>query len=268
MKIRALLVVAVALVGCGGSTGPVAVTESLAPSATGSPDGASESPDATESPVAEVTSNPITESGIRYTCGQTPFDPDVLDVPGSEETGDDPPAAALRELLESGGGEAIYLPPTGWTVVGGTPGLVEFVAPRGTDAYAFVLVESEGASWRVTGWGGCHPTAVLDGVSLATWTYAEDEFRPAPDTTTFDAGVTERACTGGQAMGDRLLPPDIFYGEAEITIIFAARPLKGGHRCPGNPSSRVTVTLREPLGDRVLRDGAFFPASDPAVIED
>jgi hypothetical protein len=69
-------------------------------------------------------------------------------------------------------------------------------------------------------------------------------------------------------MGDRLLEPDIDYGDKEITIVFAARPLPGGHDCPGNPSSRVTIELREPLGNRVLRDGAFFPANDPALIPD
>ena len=263
MKSVVLLLFAAALVACDASAG------------SGQPSGGPASEaietavvEATKSPGSEATGGPPPDLGLQYVCGQVPFDPDVLAQPGAAETGSDPAEVALREHLASGGEEAIALPSTGWLAVGGSRRLVEFVAPRGIDGFAFVLAEVDGERWRVTGWGGCRPTAVLAGVSLATWNYVPDEPEPAPTTTTFDAVVTERACTGGRPMGERLLPPNISYGETVITIIFAAHPLAGGHDCQGNPSSRVTVQLLEPLGDRVLRDGAFFPANDPAVIPD
>ena len=250
------------LVGCGGSGG------SAGPSRVSSEPIGSAAVAAPESPASEAPDGSLSDPGLQYVCGQVPFDPDVLAESGAAETGSDPAEVALREHLASGGEEAIALPSTGWLAVGGSQRLVEFVAPRGIDGFAFVLAEQDGETWGVTGWGGCRPTAVLAGASLATWNYAPDEPEPGPGTTTFAAVVTERACTGGRPMGERLLPPDISYGETVITIIFAARPLTGGHDCPGNPSSRVTVQLLEPLGDRVLRDGAFFPANDPAVIPD
>jgi hypothetical protein len=33
--------------------------------------------------------------------------------------------------------------------------------------------------------------------------------------------------------------------------------------CPGNPSASVAFDLQEPLGDRELLDGAFFPPAEP-----
>jgi hypothetical protein len=212
--------------------------------------------------------SPTAALGQRYACGQNPFDPAVLDQPGTAETGADPVAEVLRAHLRSEEGGPIALPISGWIVVRESPVLVELIAPRGDEEYAFVTVEQRDGRWQVGGWGGCRPMAVLEGLSLATWNYAPDEMEPLPDTTSFDAVITERACTGGQEMGDRLLPPMVAYGDTEITIIFAARLLPGGHDCQGNPSTRVTIFLQEPLGDRVLRDGAYFPSNDPAVIPD
>jgi hypothetical protein len=102
-------------------------------------------------------------------------------------------------------------------------------------------------------------------LSLATWTFPPDGARPGPESTSFEALVSERACTGGQEMGERLQAPLVAYGPTTVTILFGARPLPGAHECPGNPSTRVEVRLREPLGDRGLRDGAFYPPADPAA---
>ncbi len=203
-------------------------------------------------------------AGIRYTCGVVPFDPAVLDQPGGAERGADPVAAALRAFLGRGGVESDGLPDTGWIHVGGTPALAEFVARDEAADWDFVSVERRAGAWIVLGWGGCRPTAVLEALSLATWTFPPDAGQPGPQATSFEALVNERACTSGQEMGDRLQPPLIDYGPTEVTVLFGARPLLGGHDCPGNPSTRVEVELREPLGDRRLVDGAFFPPGDPA----
>jgi hypothetical protein len=64
-------------------------------------------------------------------------------------------------------------------------------------------------------------------------------------------GLTGRACTDGQPMGARLQPPAITYGHDAVLVVFAARPLEGDmFDCPGNPSTRAVVRLREPLGKR------------------
>ena len=262
-----LIVLTAALAACSGSARSESTTHDA--TATGAVATAQGSTAPEVTPIASGSSS----SGAleqRYACGQIPFDPVVLDEPGSAETAEGPVADALRAHLDSEEEGPIALPKSGWITVGESAVLVELIAPeQGADgAYGFVTVENRDGSWQVSGWGGCRPLAVMEGLSLATWNYAPDEMEPGPATTNFDAVVTERACTGGQEMGGRLLPPLITYGETEVTIIFAARPLPGGHDCPGNPASRVTVELREPLGDRVLRDAAFFPPSDPAVVRD
>lgn len=210
------------------------------------------------------SSESLAGEAIHYTCGAVPFDPAVLDQPGGAENGADPVATALREFLRRGGVESDDLPDTGWIHVGETPVLAEFVARDEAADWDYVSVEQQEGSWVVLGWGGCRPTAVLNDRSLATWTFPPDSDRPGPQATSFEALVTERACTGGQAMGNRLQRPLIAYEPTVVTVIFAARPLLGGHDCPGNPSTLVEVQLQEPLGDRRLVDGAFFPPGDPA----
>jgi hypothetical protein len=260
-RLAALLVLTVAAaVACAGPTGSGTPTGN--PTAT---DGGSRDPGAT---ATASSPSPAALLGVRYACGQVPFDPAVLDQSGMAEIDADPVAEVLRQVLATEQDVPGSLPMNGWIVVGESPVLVEFVARRVDGQYAFVTVEQRDGRWQAGGWGGCRPVAVLEGLSLATWNYAPDEAEPLPDTTTFDAVVNERACTGGQEMGERLQPPMITYGATEITIIVAARPLPGGHDCPGNPSTRVTVVLDEPLGERVLRDGAYYPSNDPAVIAD
>ena len=64
----------------------------------------------------------------------------------------------------------------------------------------------------------------------------------------------------------RLLPPSITDGAESISLVFAARPLEDDmFTCPGNPSTRVTVELREPLGDRRLLDAGLFPPRDASL---
>jgi hypothetical protein len=193
-----------------------------------------------------------------------PFDPVVLDGPGGAENGGDPVSTALREFLAGESVEVDGLPDTGWTLVGGTPVLAEFLARDPAGDWAYVGLEQRPGAWQVAGWGSCRPTAVVEGLSLASWTFPPDAAPLRPDSTSFEALVNERACTGGQEMGARLRPPEIVYGPTTITVLFAVTPLPGNHDCPGNPSTRVTVELREPLGDRTLVDGAFFPPGDPA----
>ncbi len=209
-----------------------------------------------------TTPDPGTQgAAARYTCGSLPFDPAILDHPGGAEFGADPPAVLLRAHLE--GPDADRLPRTGWTLVGSTPDHAEFVARNPAGAVSTVTLEKSGGFWAVGGWGDYEPMAFVDGRSIATWTFDPAVGPPAKGNRSFTALVTERACTGSQEMGDRLLPPAVAYGPTTISVVFSAVPLQGGHDCAGNPSTRVTVQLAEPVGDRVLRDAAFFPPADP-----
>jgi hypothetical protein len=209
----------------------------------------------------------------RYTCeGPDGFLPSVLDRPANAETEDHPSAAALRATLAEGGPDLEMLPESGYWLVSRSERVAEYVArsPISQDGeLAFAMIGNEAGVWRVTAWGGCHPRIVLEGLSPATWILDPDPAPPAADTTTFKALVTETACNDGQPMGARLQPPSITYGPDSVLVVFAAlaRAGDGIVTCPGNPSTRVVVELREPLGDRRLLDAGLFPPGDPVEPE-
>ncbi len=205
---------------------------------------------------------------IRYSCGGPPgFLPGLLDEPPTAELENHPSAAALRASIEEVGLDIDMLPLSGYWLIHRDDRSAEYMARRvGDPPFVHVGLQSDGGSWSISGWGDCRPRIVLDGLSQATWVLDPVAGLPGPEATSFTALVTETECTGGQAMGARLLPPSITYGEDAVLVVFAARPLDlGMATCPSNPPSRVEVELREPLGDRVLRDAGLFPPADPAV---
>ena len=95
---------------------------------------------------------------------------------------------------------------------------------------------------------------------------------PRPGVTSPDSTTTlihllavESTCTGGRAMGDRLLGPQVLETADRVRIVFAAIALVGAQDCPSNPPTAVTITLERPLGDRVMVDGLVIgPLSDLA----
>jgi hypothetical protein len=85
----------------------------------------------------------------------------------------------------------------------------------------------------------------------------------------FIALVTELACTGGQSSEGRVSEPDVQYNEDAVVVTFSVRSLvQGAAACPSNPATAIRVTLDEPLGDRMLLDGAHAPPLQPPVCPD
>lgn len=210
---------------------------------------------------------PLAET--RYACDGPPgFLPGLLDEPATAEREDHPSAAALREAIARGGPDLDLLPDGNYWLVSRERGVAHYLAQAPPDediAFVSAIVEDNGAGWKLAGWGQCQPQIVLDGLSLATWFLDPELPIPDADTTTFTALVTERACASGQAMGGRLRAPSITYADDSVLVVFAAIPPAGDgfQTCPGNPWMRAVVELREPLGDRDLLDGAFFPPVQP-----
>jgi hypothetical protein len=136
----------------------------------------------------------------------------------------------------------------------------------GDPPFVYAGFQLDERGWTISGWGDCRPRIVLDALSQTTWVLDPAAGVPGSEATTFTALVTETECTGGQAMGARLLPPSITYGEDSVLVVFAARPLDlGMATCPSNSPSRVVVELHEPLGERALLDAGLFPPGDPAA---
>jgi len=209
----------------------------------------------------------------RYSCDGPPgFLPTILDEPADAETEDHPSAAALRAAIAQVGPDIDMLPASGYWLASRDDRVANYLArePAGTDiAFVSATLENQGGRWKLSGWGQCRPQIVLEGLSLATWVLDPDAAAPGPGTTTFDAVVTERECTSGQPMGARLRPPSVTYGRESVFVVFAALPLanQGFATCQSNPPARVSVELREPLGDRHLHDAAFFPPAEPVAPE-
>jgi len=216
------------------------------------------------SPLATATGLAVAPE-FAYTCGGDPFTLDLFTLPGVAELDPHPSAGALRALLAGPDMETDFLPDSGWYLAGRDATRASFVAPvAGDPPFVEAVIENGPDGWRPAGWGQCRPRLALDGLSAATWILDPAEAVPGPETTTFTALVTETDCASGRPPGDRLQPPEVFYGTEEVVVIFAVRPQAGNQDCQGNPSTAVTVELSEPLGERRLLDGGVFPLHDPA----
>ncbi len=216
-------------------------------------------------PSGVPSSGPDQPIDLRYTCGGFSFGAGLLDVgPGTDELANDPAAAALRAHLAGGGPDIDFLPDTGWHRTGQDARTAEFVAVGGDIGVIAVSLENVGGGWKVTGWGDCQPRLELaDGLGPAEWAFDSTQPQPGPATQVFDALVTEMNCNSGQPADGRIVGPRIVVRTEDVLVIFAVRPRPGGQRCPSNPSTRVTVDLGEPLGQRVLLDGGRLPPGDP-----
>lgn len=78
--------------------------------------------------------------------------------------------------------------------------------------------------------------------------------------------MTEAACSSSRDITGLVRQPEVVETADEVVITFTVEPLPpGGQDCPGNPSTPYAVQLREPLGDRVLLDGHYVPATPPSA---
>jgi hypothetical protein len=226
------------------------------------PSGGSPSAEATLAPEPSVG---LQAADLQYTCGLFPFRADLaLAGPGQAEQVDSPMAAALRAHLASRGPDIDVLPDLGWRLTGMNDRSAEFVAFSGEGNVSVVTVSNDGGGWKVGSWGECRArVALAAGLGAADWIFDPAQPRPKDTTRTFDALVTEASCNDGLPADGRIVGPMFFKSADTVLVIFAVRPRPGGHDCPANPSTRVTVDLREPLGFRELLDGGQLPPGDP-----
>jgi hypothetical protein len=240
---RSIVLAAALLASCAGS----------------SPAGSSEA-----TPPVDPPADPAAE--LRFSCGDDlAFPAEALFGPVGAELAATEQAAVLRAFLAQPGPEVDMLPDAGWRLVVATVDDVMFIAgdPARAEGLERVLLERSADGWEVGGWGGCTPIVVLaGGLGPAEWVLDPAAPPPGPGTRTFTALVTERSCASGRAPDGRIAPPFVSYGGDSILVVFGVRSLVGGQDCPSNPAGRVVVELREPLGDRRLLDGAFFPPRD------
>ena len=203
----------------------------------------------------------------RYSCTGAPgFLPALFDQPATAELEDHPSATALRAFLGDDAFGLGFLPDSGWWLVSRSDTEAQYIAriPGSVESpFGYVTMQSTGASWGFSGGGDCLPEIMVDGRVPAIWTLPPDRPFPDPSTVEFTALVTDRICTGGEPVGERLFPPVLTFTATSVFIVFSARPYWGVTTCQGKPSTEVTVRMREPLGDRKLLDAGVFPPTDP-----
>ena len=191
-------------------------------------------------------------------CGQFPFPAALLDERRFDERADTPEAEALRAHLAMVGPDYDWLPDDGWALVGADEVGPSTWPSATTVPWSMRRCHSE-LGWRVDGWGDCQPA---DGARR--WDRACDMgtgARPGHRPRDHDircarhrASLQRRATRRWADRGPR------HHRGRRLGACHLRRPGAGGDQtCPGNPSTRVTVTLPEPLGDRQLVDGSTTP---------
>ena len=202
---------------------------------------------ATEDPLVTCIGIP----SVRYSRLIDPLSIDLVDHPAVD---------ALRAELEAPGPEPLARGE--WVVIsiGDTRATFAVLFP---DEMAHAQFRGEGDRWRLGTYGlgpPCEPTVVLPEGLNRVIANLDPESLPSPDSTTIDLLVTEVACASGREMGDALQGPQVVETDTEVLVAFAATPLSDREvDCQGNPSSRVSVELSEPLGHRTIYDGLYVP---------
>ncbi len=175
-------------------------------------------------------------------------------------------AAALEAALSSGEGE--FLGQAGWSVLDAGDETATLVRVEGA-TLSSIGFEKVRAGWRVGGSSVgelCDVVVPLpDGYGEVEWSIDATFDAPTATSTEIHVLVTGTACAGGQALGDRLLGPQVVATDDAVRIAFAAVPLSGAQTCQGNPSEPITVVLDEPLGDRDIIDGRTIGRIDKLV---
>lgn len=215
----------------------------------------------------------VAASGFYYRCDDVRVLAEVLARarPGSELSYR--PRTALESAPPSQPGEKLYLGDLAdWTVVQNTHRRVAIVrthvqqiAPTSSGATWLDLAVAERtgpigragrATWQTRPLELCvmHREFDLGGASVAPAVL--DAAHPArPEDTRIAVLVGDPACEGMATAPSRVRQLEVRYGKDTVGLVLGLMP-GGGDAC----ATPFTVTLDEPLGDRVLVDGFYFPA--------
>lgn len=205
----------------------------------------------------------------RATCGYMGFDPvRVFSGPAEAERGDGAPESALRRLL--GEERPFPLDRQGWRLAARRNGRAlflhgrlgaEFETPDQLEAYE--LDRSEG-SWQMRTFSGfCNMFTTAPGRQSSGWWLAPKQPSLEPDTRRLHV-ITGARCSKRERP-PRVTPEFVEIGAKLVMTLwlqYDPRPARGiAEICDPwlKPWPPTTIDLPEPLGDRQLYDGGFFP---------
>lgn len=197
--------------------------------------------------------------GLVASCGPVTF-PSIPPDPDGFDPVDDEILAILDEFatgplsVES----ADFVPAYEWSVAERTDARIVLFGQSDQGAFADIVFEQRDGLWQAGGWGGCNIIVEAPGLGSAT-TILDPEREPDPDSSELPVLIMERNCASGQAPVDREVLPVVIETDTTIEIVTLVEPVTGGADCQGNPWHPITVTLRQPLGDRTIFDGQSPP---------
>lgn len=200
---------------------------------------------------------------VLLTCGSGAFQADALNGPAGAEDKTGPIYDALREGLRIFAGEFPDSVNLSWILVHQDDTDAIFLAERG-DGWQSAHVALEDGEWYMSGFGGCQPrTYIGEGVGFAEWALDPDFPKPTAQSREIHALIREQDCSGGIPAFGRIAEPVAEYGNGELVLTIGVQTIGG--TCPGNPTTPVTIVLPEPLGNRDLLDGSYYPPGSPSL---
>ena len=164
-------------------------------------------------------------------------------------------AAAIAPFLSSAEGEFW---PQEWRLAYRGANQATLVALE-DGSFSFIVIELDDGQWDFAGSSsgdGCQLEVVVDD-GLNTVDFVVTSTDPASSVIVVEA--SERGCSSGQPVGDRLQEPRATQTDT-IYLYLAAEPATGGdiQTCQTSPSTTVEIDLGEPLGEREVLDARIF----------
>ncbi|MFN2588718.1 MAG: hypothetical protein ABR613_11455 [Actinomycetota bacterium] len=198
-------------------------------------------------------------SSLMYSCGGARFSIERLESPIPDE---EIPQDAWDALDK----EAARLQPdlglTGrddWGAVRYSRSQVTFLTekPSRRFPYSSFTLERARGDWSFAGAGDCRPSAVArDGKDAAEWRVVVE---PGESDDELRLSASEMNCSSGRKLAPEDFEPRVVYEPDRILIALLTEPPEGAQTCIGNPWTRLTLELDEPVGDRDIYDAGFYP---------
>jgi hypothetical protein len=96
-----------------------------------------------------------------------------------------------------------------------------------------------------------------DGVRASSWRL-DPTHELGADDTALRILVMEQTFAGGKRADGRVLAPDLYEDEHELTLTMFVTPREGFQTRSPNPETPVRINLPHPVGSRELIDGAVY----------
>lgn len=208
-------------------------------------------------------------------AGGLPFHPDALDGPVKPLDPRDPAVEMLAAWLEGRAGSSplrrserqIERRPSSsslddWRLIArtGEEALFGLGMPPNLTMVAVQKDARRGTWSRIEKTAGRPLRVTRDGIRASSWR-VDPSCEVRADDVVLRILVMEQTYAGGKRADGRVLDPDLYEDEHELTLTMFVTPREGFQMRSPNPETPVRVALAQPVGNRELIDGAVYEHS-------